>query len=114
VPSAVLFMWTTACDIFVPTVQLTDRGERHIDAIIAIVFQYIHMLKQSPPPRQLAPQLLEEKKKLISPRANFSVPQHYVWFKQRLANLFLALLLENLVNFRMEYFVKSFVIPKYW
>jgi hypothetical protein len=61
-PSAVLFMWTTTCYIFVPTVQLTDRGERHIDAIIAIVFQYIHLLKQSPPPRQLAPSILEEKK----------------------------------------------------
>jgi secreted Zn-dependent insulinase-like peptidase len=61
-PSAVLFLWTTTCYIFVPTVQLTDRGERHIDAIIAIVFQYIHLLKQSPPPRQLAPPILEEKK----------------------------------------------------
>ncbi|XP_023335027.1 insulin-degrading enzyme isoform X2 [Eurytemora carolleeae] len=33
------------------TVQLTEYGERHIDSIILIVFQYIHMLRQHPLPK---------------------------------------------------------------
>ena len=31
------------------TVQLTDHGERHVDAIIKTVFQYINMLKKNLP-----------------------------------------------------------------
>ena len=31
------------------TVQLTDHGERHVDAIIKTVFQYINMLKRKLP-----------------------------------------------------------------
>ena len=31
------------------TVQLTDHGERHVDAIIKTVFQYISMLKKNLP-----------------------------------------------------------------
>ena len=31
------------------TVQLTDHGERHVDAIIKTVFQYINMLKKKLP-----------------------------------------------------------------
>ena len=31
------------------TVQLTDHGERHVDAIIKTVFQYINMLKKALP-----------------------------------------------------------------
>ena len=31
------------------TVQLTDHGERHVDAIIKTVFQYINMLKKGLP-----------------------------------------------------------------
>ena len=31
------------------TVQLTDHGERHVDAIIKTVFQYINMLRKNLP-----------------------------------------------------------------
>ena len=40
------------------TVQLTDHGERHVDAIIKTVFQYINMLKKNLPNKQFFDELV--------------------------------------------------------
>ena len=39
----------TRFSLMLVTVQLTDHGERHVDAIIKTVFQYINMLKKNLP-----------------------------------------------------------------